>query len=97
MMEEKNVQEDFARKLEKDLSKLEPESLSPAKETITQNRAFEKLCFEDYGSRLKSRKNYGRLIVALLIGQNVAFYTLIGVDYKPFVYPHSNYSRHDFK
>ena len=52
--------------------------MSPAKEIITQNKAFEQLCYDDYKSRLESRKNYGRLIVALLIIQNLSIYTLIG-------------------
>ncbi len=76
MIRGENVQEDFASNLVKNLS--EPENLSPAKEIITQNKAFEKLCYDDYRSRLESRKNYGRLIVALLIIQNLSIYTLIG-------------------
>lgn len=86
MSRENKVQEDFARQLEEDLIRLEPdgfqpESLLPKKEKFTRNKNLEKrfleLCLEDYGSRPQSRKHYARIIVRLLICQNVALYVLI--------------------
>ena len=83
---ENHIQEDFARQLEEDLTRLEPddsqpESLSPEKEEITRNKNLEKkflaLCLEDYGSRPQSRKHYARIIVRLLLVQNAALYVLI--------------------
>lgn len=86
MSREDHIQEDFARQLEEDLTRLDPdgfqpESLSPEKEKSTRNKNLEKqfleLCLEDYSSRPRSRKHYARIIVRLLMCQNAALYALI--------------------
>ena|ERR1700734_1298364 len=81
-----HIQEDFARQLQEDLTRLkpdgfQPEGLSPKKEKLTRNKNLEKkfleLCLEDYSSRPQSRKRYARVIIRLLICQNAALYGLI--------------------
>lgn len=83
MIEDNIIKEDYREELKGRRAGilLQPENLSPEKAQVSQNKdlmqQFVELCLDDYRSRPKSRKIYGRLVSGLLITQNAVLYFLI--------------------
>lgn len=80
ILQEEAIQKSHARKSATGFERREPAHVPREPEQINRNKniqEFLKLCLEDYRSRPKSRKIYGRLISGLLIAQNVMLYSLI--------------------